>query len=400
MQSSGQPKPGTSQTSGQPAKPGALTSLQPSVLATTTTSLTGGQISTQFAEGHTQTVIYREEQGALERKERPAVVHEKVIPFEREEIQPIIHRDREKTEIVQVEAPSYQTEVRPIMIHEAQLPAERKADVRASTKESDLKYQEFGQMYHSTTERAATQHKVIQRTPIIEEHVRKTVIEEVQPVIHKEVIEPHIIRENLPIYEKVVEAPTVTRVIREMEGLHLEDHNLHHSHHSMALGGKLQCNDCRKFHEFPEVCQMCAPLHRYEGCIECSKSNTSFLPLFPGLVLLEDHNKHHHHHADFLNARISCFDCQRLHNKESCSLCAPAYYYEGCNECSQWRNRGVALPAFPGLATQHQVYLQQREPTVRSISQSQPLPLKTPLEPAQGYVTTTRSEFSQAKQQM
>jgi len=326
-------------------------------------------------------------------KEQAPVIHEKIFPYEREEIQPVIHRDREQTEVIQVEAPTYEREIRPMTILEKQLPAEMMPEMRESTKESDLIYEEFAKLHHSTLERAPMQHNVIQKPPIVEEHIKKTVIEEIQPIIHKEVLEPHLIRETKPIYEKVVEAPTITRVVRELEGFHLEDHNNHHQHHGLVLSGKLDCKDCKIFHQYPEACEMCSPRHRYEGCHECDKfTKTSFLPLFPGLALLEDHNKHHYHHSEFLSGKGICFDCQRLHNKELCSLCQPGYYYEGCSECSKLKQTGKILPAYPGLDTHHRVLLQQRESFVQP-------GLKQP-EKTQIFVTQTRSEFSQAKQQM
>jgi len=70
-----------------------------------------------------------QEETLLEARERPAVIHEKVFPVQREEIQPIIHRERERTEIVQVEVPRYQSEIRPTVVHERQLPAQVRPDM-------------------------------------------------------------------------------------------------------------------------------------------------------------------------------------------------------------------------------------------------------------------------------
>jgi len=44
---------------------------------------------------------------------------------------------------------------------------------------------------------------VIEREPIVHETVKRTVREEIQPVIYREVVEPHVIRKTIPIYEKV-----------------------------------------------------------------------------------------------------------------------------------------------------------------------------------------------------
>jgi len=63
--------------------------------------------------------------------------------------------------------------------------------------------------YESSVEVDGIRRIRIVKEPIVEEVIRKTIIEEIQPVIHKETIAPVIIRETLPLYEKVVEAPVI-----------------------------------------------------------------------------------------------------------------------------------------------------------------------------------------------
>jgi len=155
--------------------------------------------------------------------ERPAVIHEKLFPVEREEIQPIIRREREKTEILQVEQPMYESEIKPTVVHDIQLPTLVKPELVESRVEVQKIVEQFGNSYRSTKEIAPTEHRVIEKTPIIHEYVRKRIIEEVQPIIHKEVIEPHLIRGIKPIYEKIVEAPVITRIIKEMDFSTLQD---------------------------------------------------------------------------------------------------------------------------------------------------------------------------------
>jgi len=286
-----------------------------------------------------------------ENRSLPPVIHERVIPVEREEIQPIIRREREKTEIVQVEAPSYESEIRPTVITERQLPAEVRPQVIASSKDADLKVQEFQTHYQSTTERAPAEHRIIEKPAIIEEHIKKTIIEEVQPVIHKEIVEPHIIREVKPIYEKIVEAPTVTKLVKEMVGLHLEDHYKHHSHHSKFLSGNVECLECKNFHQMSEACQLCRPLHYYENCNDCGYLRQSgiSLPPFPGSENLH-HTQHHAHHMNVLNKRENCIDCSSWHSSQSCNFCKPEYYFENCGECNKLRSTGMNLPRWSGVS--------------------------------------------------
>lgn len=56
----------------------------------------------------------------------------------------------------------------------------------------------------------AEHREAVMHAPIVEETVHKKIIEEIQPVIHREVIAPKIINERQDIYEKIVEAPTVS----------------------------------------------------------------------------------------------------------------------------------------------------------------------------------------------
>lgn len=50
------------------------------------------------------------------------------------------------------------------------------------------------------------------------ESEKKKIIEEIQPVIYREVIQPHIIRVTQPIYEKIIEADVY--VTETLPGFH------------------------------------------------------------------------------------------------------------------------------------------------------------------------------------
>jgi hypothetical protein len=237
------------------------------------------------------------------------------------------------------------------VVHERQLPAEVRPEMIASSLDAEKRIQQIQSQYQSTLERAPAEHRVIEKTPIIEEHIKKTVIEEIQPVIHKEVVEPHIIREVKPIYEKIVEAPTVTRLVKEMVGLNLDDHYRHHSHHGLFLSGNQDCQDCKNYHQFAEACQLCKPLHFYEGCGDCGKLRDSglSLPPFPGSQNMF-HSQHHLHHNNVINKKESCYNCSSWHSSQNCVMCKPEYSFENCNECSRLRGSGMVLPKFSGMS--------------------------------------------------
>jgi hypothetical protein len=133
----------------------------------------------------------------LERKEVAPVIHERIRREEVEEITPVIHREREKTEIHKVIQPVHTSEVRQVLTEEASLPA-RFSEMRTP-----------GMVCPPSVlprrEEMAAQKMRIEKAPVIIETERKKVIEEVTPVVYKDIVEPHITRVTQPIYEKIIE---------------------------------------------------------------------------------------------------------------------------------------------------------------------------------------------------
>lgn len=140
----------------------------------------------------------------IEHREKAAVVQEVIKPGVREEIQPVIHREREQLEIREALQPVYEKNVRPTIVEERQLAAEIKPEVRLGTAPV------IAPGPQSSVLVEAEHREVLMHAPVVEETVHKKIIEEVQPVIHREVIAPKVIHEVKPIYEKIVEAPVVT----------------------------------------------------------------------------------------------------------------------------------------------------------------------------------------------
>jgi len=60
---------------------------------------------------------------------------------------------------------------------------------------------------------------MVQRAPIIDEHVNRRVIEEVQPVLYREVVQPVVVEQVKPIYETVRDAPQYVNEQRPMRDL-------------------------------------------------------------------------------------------------------------------------------------------------------------------------------------
>jgi len=221
------------------------------------------------------------EEDVTETKILPSVIHERVHAVEDEEIQPIVHRDIEKTEIHLITEPRSEREVRPTVIQEGVLPAEYRPDVRMNRQEADERLRALETAQTSHLERAPAEHKVYEKAPIIEETIHRRIIEEVQPIIHKETVEPIVIRETRPIYEKVIEAPVITSVTREMERMSVKttapEHHVHHHHHEAFLRGESQCVECNRSHrESKAACQFCQPAVYSQSCGDCQTSRQGY----------------------------------------------------------------------------------------------------------------------------
>jgi len=150
----------------------------------------------------------------VETKTRPAVIHETVRKEEVEEIQPIIERNREKTEFHLVTQPVQESVVLPTMVQESVLQAEYRGTVReAPSAQFEQQYKQ-GISDVSTQDFIQAEKKRVEKPPIIKETSKKMIVEEVQPIIYKDTLQPTIIKETLPIYEKIIEAPTLVQEVR------------------------------------------------------------------------------------------------------------------------------------------------------------------------------------------
>jgi len=183
-------------------------------LGTTTTATTTTTTSTPMVEcttvctpvaatATTATVT----QLPTEHIERPAVIHERIRKEEVEEIQPVIHREHDRTEVHQVVQPMYEGQIDATNVLQKELAAEYRPVLTRGTYVS-------APLEKSTVEFEQAERLRVEKAPIIMETERKKIIEEVQPVVYKEIVQPTLIKETLPIYEKIVEAPVVVKEVR------------------------------------------------------------------------------------------------------------------------------------------------------------------------------------------
>ncbi|KAJ3151402.1 hypothetical protein HDU86_006102 [Geranomyces michiganensis] len=139
---------------------------------------------------------------------KDAVVHETIAAVEREEIQPVVERTREETEIKQV--------VQPVLDVQNEAPTVEKVNLEGEThkfrekaKAADVEKYEAQAAAFKDTVNEEVVHEKVYLEPIIHETVKKTVITEVQPVIERVVHQTHIVEETKRIDETFVKAPVV-----------------------------------------------------------------------------------------------------------------------------------------------------------------------------------------------
>jgi hypothetical protein len=159
--------------------------------------------------GKQETVTQPEVEGFIFEKEeilKAPVVEQVIKPREIIEIQPVITREREQTEVHEVVQPLHQREILPAVVEEKQLPAVE-GEIVESSENFEKEYNETTQKFKSSVTVEDLKKERVEKKPIVQEVFHKKVIEEIQPVVHKETVVPHVIRETLPIRERIIEAP-------------------------------------------------------------------------------------------------------------------------------------------------------------------------------------------------
>jgi len=151
--------------------------------------------------------------------EKPVIVKERFVPEEMIEIQPIIHRDRELREVHEVVQPLKEREVMATKVVQATLANEIRAPIIESDANFQTQMREANTRFVPTTEYAPLKTETIQKPVIVQEHIHKTIVEEIQPILYKETVVPVLIKETQPIYEKIVEAPVIFNEQREVREL-------------------------------------------------------------------------------------------------------------------------------------------------------------------------------------
>jgi len=169
------------------------------------TSSRGALQGQRLSRGYETANLVRAEPTRLETIQKDVVVHERIHPMQKEEIQPIIYREREQLDVKQVTQMMHETQIQPTMVQHMELPAERREAIIERSAPIAENYVESSRVIDAT---ARTQ---VVHAPIVEEVIKKTIVQEVQPVLERDVIVPSVVQTTVPIYEKIIEAPHVYR---------------------------------------------------------------------------------------------------------------------------------------------------------------------------------------------
>jgi hypothetical protein len=172
----------------------------------------------------------------FEVREREPIVHQKIVPTEKVQVQPIIYRERQMEEYHEVIQPMKETQIEPEQIRHVSLPAEHRPEFY----HPDTEYKQIREEYNSRmvpqTITAEVQREVVEKPPIVKEIIRKKVIEEIQPILYKEIIRPVIIQETRNVLQREVLAPVVTQQTRTMVNLSAPSSSVgQHFHHVHAM---------------------------------------------------------------------------------------------------------------------------------------------------------------------
>jgi hypothetical protein len=114
--------------------------------------------------------------------------------------------------------PMKERDIAPTQVQRMELPAQR-FETRAPDIQFQEKYRELSARGRSDICTAPMTTEQYEKAPLIDETIRKKIIEEVQPVLYKETVRPVVVQATKPIYEHIVEAPVLCEEVRPMVDL-------------------------------------------------------------------------------------------------------------------------------------------------------------------------------------
>eukprot|EP01117_Protostelium_nocturnum_P002569 TRINITY_DN1330_c0_g1_i2.p1 TRINITY_DN1330_c0_g1~~TRINITY_DN1330_c0_g1_i2.p1 ORF type:complete len:276 (+),score=79.22 TRINITY_DN1330_c0_g1_i2:151-978(+) len=201
----------------------------------------------------------KEEEIIFQHIEKPMVIKDHIHEIQQEQIQPIIHRERQQFEVKQITQPLKQIEIQPTKI------------VQSNNLEPEYRQtmlQKGGLIaeneHFSSSKMAEGIEQTFVLAPLVNEKIQRTVIEEITQVLHKDVIAPTVINETLPIHEKLVDAPIYHQyeisarkldTIYGSEGSKIKDLNgiLYSQYYSQPMWEKEILHESRPLYSHPQT---------------------------------------------------------------------------------------------------------------------------------------------------
>ncbi|PRP85630.1 hypothetical protein PROFUN_06419 [Planoprotostelium fungivorum] len=129
---------------------------------------------------------------------KETVLREHIIPLQKEEIQPVIYREREQIEIHQITQQLKETVVAPTVVEEVQAEPEYRETVMVQHEVAREVMENSRTVLPATT-------VVEELAPIVEERVNRNIQEEIIHVIDRDIVQPTIIQIEQPIHERIRE---------------------------------------------------------------------------------------------------------------------------------------------------------------------------------------------------
>eukprot|EP01119_Soliformovum_irregulare_P024821 TRINITY_DN89_c0_g1_i1.p1 TRINITY_DN89_c0_g1~~TRINITY_DN89_c0_g1_i1.p1 ORF type:complete len:284 (-),score=84.94 TRINITY_DN89_c0_g1_i1:46-897(-) len=174
------------------------------------TGVTSAPITTMDAVADSSVAeVHVLDQGAKIKEviEKPEIVQETVHKQQIEEIQPVVHREINKTEVHEITQPIYEKQVKPT-VELNKVNATIQGKVVDERTDFQVEFADKDSVVHDDKK------TVVTKPAIVEEEVNTEIIEIIQPVIHREVHQKVIIHSNQDIYEKYNEQATVVHEYR------------------------------------------------------------------------------------------------------------------------------------------------------------------------------------------
>jgi hypothetical protein len=131
----------------------------------------------------------------------PAVQNETVTPQRHENVTTAVdkevHQDHYHTSV----QPVHDREVLPEQHHHNQAPVEHREHHHGNKEHVAQKLQQEASQFKDHSTRTETQHTQAAAPVVAGEHVHHHVHENIQPVVHKQTVEPHVVHTTVPIHE-------------------------------------------------------------------------------------------------------------------------------------------------------------------------------------------------------